>query len=583
MQVDIIESLLKKGRVFEAYNKLDAALQGENNDIRVQQLMGLTLARLGLLDRAKMLMEQLSVKENDSETSGILGRIYKDYWRLTGDSYYLKLSIATYLKAFLEKKDGYNGINAATLTYLSGDKDYAVNLAVETINYVNQWPDGYWKEATLGEAYLLTGDNTKAEEHYINANESGKGDPGSIHSTVGQLKLLSNVIDQAKFMINLFDDITVVIFAGHMVDNPERQIPRFPEESADTVKNQIGKFLDETKAKIGFSSLACGGDILFAESALERGMELNIILPFRIDDFLKTSVEFAAPHWKERFNAVLNKSHNTKFTTEEGYSGDDVLFELCAKQTMGLGMLRAGLFSAKPMLLTVWDDKSGSTGGTADSVKWFPWPDRHFNIHPGKYEAKELIEENISPQASLPAKRSFQREMKFILFSDISGFSKLDEESTPLFVLHYLKAISEKLKGFIPAPVVLNTWGDAVFAVMDSPVSLADYAFALQDAVFKTEWNTIGLPLMNVRIALHAGPVFLAQDPFLEVTNAYGSHINRAARMEPVTAPGSVYVSEQFAAALILEKKDDYIFDYTGIIELPKKFGKQEMFQLKKA
>jgi tetratricopeptide (TPR) repeat protein len=384
MIIDLIESLLNKGRTFEAYNELESALKDDPDNIRLQQLSGLTSARLGLLERAKKIMENLAGKENDSETSGILGRIYKDFWKTTGDLYYLDLSINTYMKAFLETKNGYNGINAASLTYLSGRREDAIKLAKETIIYVEQWDNDYWKEATLGEAFLLCGDTKAARKHYLNAVESGKSVPGSIHSTVEQLKLLSAVIPDAEEMRNLFDEINVVIFAGHMIDSPSGNTVRFPEYAAEKVKKQIGAFLDRIKANIGFSSLACGGDILFAESILERGLELNIIFPFKIDDFLKTSVDFASLQWKERFNAVLSKAHNIKFTTIEGYQGDDFLFDLCARQTMGLGILRAGLFSSRPWFLTVWNGETGNTGGTAHSVNWFPWPERHFNIHPGE-------------------------------------------------------------------------------------------------------------------------------------------------------------------------------------------------------
>lgn len=582
MHINDIESLLNKGRSFEAYNELEAALADDPCNVRLRQLLGLTLARLGLLERAKRVMEELAEEESDPETSGILGRIYKDYLKLTGDTHYLHRSVATYLKAFLEKKDGYNGINAATLTFLSGNRAEAVTLAEATISLVEQWPEGYWKEATLGEAYLLIGKINSSREHYVRAKELGRSDAGSIHSTVEQLRLLAGVIPDARIMADLFDESAIVIFAGHMIDHPSRSAVRFPESAADSAKMEIGKFLDNVKVKIGYSSLACGGDILFAESILERGQELNIILPFKIDDFLKTSVEFAGPLWTERFHAVLDKANTVKYTTEEGYLGDDVLFDLCARQTMGVGILRAGLFSVKPWLLTLWNGESGNTGGTGDSVKWFPWPDRHINVHPGNFTYKPVSRERAESQEPAAVTSPFRREMKYILFSDISGFSKLDEEKTPLFVLHYLHAISEKLQGFSPAPVILNTWGDAVFAVMDSPVALAEYACALQEAVVDTDWDSAGLPPMNVRIALHAGPVYLADDPLRGTLNAYGTHINRAARIEPVTAPGSIYASEPFAAALLLEKPDGFRFNYAGIIELPKKFGKQELYQIRK-
>jgi len=581
MQADMIESLLNKGRIFEAHNELQSSLRENPGDIRLCQLLGLTLARLGLIEKARVLMEDLASRQSDSETSGILGRIYKDYWKLTGDPDYLDLSVATYKKAFLEKNDGYNGINAATLTFLSGNRADAVQLAEKTIQYVEQWPDGYWKEASLGEAYLLTGDNNTARQHYKKANTLGKSDPGSVHSTVEQLKILAKDLPAAGEMLNLFDKPVIVIFAGHMIDNPVKKTVRFPESAAGDVKSEISGFLDRINAAIGYSSLACGGDILFAESILEKGMELNIVLPFKIDDFIKTSVGFAAPAWIDRFNNILARAHSIKFTTEEGYLGDDILFDLCSRQFMGLGILRSEFFSVKPWFLTVWDEAPGKTGGTADSVKYFPWPEQHFNILPLK-NAKTTVESSPATRQVPEVNPVHHREMKYILFSDISGFSRLDEEKTPLFILKFLTAVSDKLNQFKPAPVIINTWGDAIFAVMNNVADMAEYAFILQQTVQNTDWSLAGLPQLNIRIALHAGPVFLADDPLLKVVNAYGTHVNRAARMEPVTAPGSIYVSEQFAAALLLERRGDYRFEHAGIIELPKKFGKQEMFRLVK-
>ena len=587
VQEEDIESLLKKGRAFEAYNAADAALREDPRNVRTRQLMGLALARLGLLDRARTLMEELAGETSDIETCGILGRVYKDYWKRDHDAHYLELSVSTYEKAFREKRDGYNGINVASLSFVAGKRDEAIEASTATISYAEAWPEGYWKEATLGEAFLIIGDIASAKARYARANELGKADTGSIHSTVEQLRMLSAALPEAAEMIELFDKPVIVVFAGHMVDKPDAAVLRFPDSASGAVKAEIGSFLDRVGAKAGYSSLACGGDVLFAEALLERGLELNAVLPFGVDDFLKTSVQFAGPAWVERFRAVLGAAHSLKFTTEEGYHGEDSMFGLCSRQIMGLGILRARLFSERPWLLTLWDGApGGGAGGTSDSVRLFPWPDRHASLNPRAFAQSGPTPIAPSPPradgAPIAGASEFRREMKYILFSDVSGFSKLDEEKTPLFIFHYLMAISERLRDFSPAPTVVNTWGDAVFAIMDSPAALAEYAFALHDAVSKIDWARIGLPRMNLRIALHAGPVYLAKDPLIGTVNAYGTHVNRAARMEPVTAPGSIYASEPFAAALLLERLDDYRFDYAGIIELPKKFGRQEMYRISK-
>ena len=38
-------------------------------------------------------------------------------------------------------------------------------------------------------------------------------------------------------------------------------------------------------AMTAFGSLACGADIIFAESVLDLGGELNIVLPFEVEEF----------------------------------------------------------------------------------------------------------------------------------------------------------------------------------------------------------------------------------------------------------------------------------------------------------
>ena len=62
-----------------------------------------------------------------------------------------------------------------------------------------------------------------------------------------------------------------------------------------------------------------------------------------------------------------------------------------------------------------------------------------------------------------------------------------------------------------------------------------------------------GLPAhLALRIGGHVGPVFPTYDPVLDANGFMGSHVSRTARIEPVTPAGAVYVTEPFAAALVL-------------------------------
>ena len=62
-------------------------------------------------------------------------------------------------------------------------------------------------------------------------------------------------------------------------------------------------------------------------------------------------------------------------------------------------------------------------------------------------------------------------------------------------------------------------------------------------------------------------------------TNYFGSHVARAARIEPITLPGQVYASENVAALLSVGHKG-FDFEYVGEMDLPKKYGSFPIYLL---
>ena len=74
--------------------------------------------------------------------------------------------------------------------------------------------------------------------------------------------------------------------------------------------------------------------------------------------------------------------------------------------------------------------------------------------------------------------------------------------------------------------------------------------------------------------------MFSGDDPILGKTNYFGSHVTRAARIEPVTMPGCAYVSEQFAALLALAPGREYVCEYVGIEKLNKDYDLCPLYRL---
>ena len=75
---------------------------------------------------------------------------------------------------------------------------------------------------------------------------------------------------------------------------------------------------------------------------------------------------------------------------------------------------------------------------------------------------------------------------------------------------------------------------------------------------------------LALRLSGHIGPVFPIVDPVLGTPSFLGSHINRTARIEPVTPPGEVYVTEAFAASLELTGSHDLSCNYVGHCPQPR-------------
>ncbi|HLD48060.1 MAG TPA: hypothetical protein VJA64_09555, partial [Desulfobaccales bacterium] len=93
-----------------------------------------------------------------------------------------------------------------------------------------------------------------------------------------------------------------------------------------------------------------------------------------------------------------------------------------------------------------------------------------------------------------------------------------------------------------------------------------------------------GLPKeLNLRISLHAGPVYCYKEPVFKELEYAGSHIVRAARIEPITPPGQVYASQQFAALASTQRVQGFACEYVGRIPLPKHAGIIPLYLVRRA
>ncbi len=183
-----------------------------------------------------------------------------------------------------------------------------------------------------------------------------------------------NIFDSAlKKYEPPFEPRYVFLFSGHMIDAPDRELPRFPAGKERAAATAISSKLDELRgnpADMGLCSGACGGDLLFAEACLEHGINLQIRIPFDEPTFLKNSVTFAGGNWRDRYYAVKNNKFTTLFVMPEelGPTPENAnpyervnLWQLNTALSMGTEKVR---------FICLWDGKGGDgPGGTKHMVE----------------------------------------------------------------------------------------------------------------------------------------------------------------------------------------------------------------------
>ena len=323
--------------------------------------------------------------KDDTEAHGILGRVYKDLWRLewkdfetleerqqqaVATSSYIATAIHSYDLAARKNFDYYNGINVVSLLKLLehlkiatgeepvdceiGDLDdlisvvrFAAQNALDRAG-LDGGQDAVWAAATLGELELVAGDAEKARKLYRDAANAPGTTYFNVHSMLDQICLFESlgfrpdavaavkkVLEQRR---NTLEQKIgglkksaprfkkVAVFSGHMIDTPALDRPgeRFPPRKEDAVRERIATQLE--KWEVGAGDLAiCGGargaDILFAELCADRGAEVWLFLALPESEFLDESVRLPDSDWEQRFFDCATARRRETFSAKRSAEG----------------------------------------------------------------------------------------------------------------------------------------------------------------------------------------------------------------------------------------------------------------------
>jgi hypothetical protein len=123
---------------------------------------------------------------------------------------------------------------------------------------------------------------------------------------------------------------------------------------------------------IAIAGGACGGDILFHELCLERGIESRLYLALPPDQFVEASVRHGGDHWVARFHALLERlavrvlgdiADLPPWVPAANYS-------IWQRNNLWTLFEALSLDAASLTLIALWDQgPSDGPGGTSDLVR----------------------------------------------------------------------------------------------------------------------------------------------------------------------------------------------------------------------
>ena len=567
------EKALAAGNLLHAFDIANRWLKIADAPPRLRYLQVLALARMKETERALALYERhLAGRRDDVDTLALRARLMKDAALYQGvgraDAMFRSASLA-YEDVYRQTGAAFPAINAATMAFISGDRERARALARLTLAILeNGGPcRDYFAAATIAEAQLLLGDEAAAMGSMATALTLPGAGQGERSSTYRQIAQIAAAGGHGEALAAMLRPPPVLTYCGH---------PLVADAAAERpVAAAIRSVLDMLDIRIAYGALACGADILVAEQLLARGGELNVVLPFLRDDFRRIAVAAGGDDWIGRYERCLAAASDVIIASDTSAVGGDGQYRYGSMLTMGYARLRAAHLDTEAVQLAVWDGlpAAGIAGVAADVGLW--------RSHGGRTEVIPVDRTNLAAAAPADVQpvATTRREIRAIIFMDFAKFSRIQEPDLPEFWNAVIGRAAAVIDTYAADVCSHNSWGDAVYIVTRTPGSAARLALELR-AAFSSDRVAAFSAGAGMRISAHVGPVYEAIDPISGATTFFGREVTRTARIEPVTPVGEIYVTHAFAALLEMNEPGVFGCSYVGRVRLAKAFGDETMYRL---
>ncbi|MCX7072163.1 MAG: hypothetical protein NTW01_14370 [Gammaproteobacteria bacterium] len=453
-----------------------------------------------------------------------------------------------YAQAFDHAQGYFPGINAATMLMLGGHGPEALALArrvLDSLDVLADDADGadageterYYRAVTEAEAALLLGSLERVRGALARAAQLQPGNVNALSRTGAQLRLICRHLGHDPAHLAALA-VPPVLFVPSALP-AELPLP----------------------AEASFVCIGLNGprELDIAEHYRLRGIRVHLVLPAAREQLVEEWQRHHGPAIAQRLHGHLERGGECSiaqgFLEREG----DWRATYVSATACGLSRLEARRIGAG------WHDLGHGGGPRAADAACgcgAPLPPHSAPGRTGQPETRRLVG---------------------TLFADFAGYSRLGDEEQPLFQEVLIGGIAAALAEHQPHILLQHTWGDAVHVVTDDAETTARIADRIHSIVERARSGLGGmLEKLELRLSAHYAPVFEGIDPVEGTTTYFGSQLSFAARVEPVTPPGMIFVTEAFAARLMLEAPDRYAAEYAGEIELAKRYGKYRLYSLRR-